>query len=148
MKVNVSGKSEEKIGSIDALPENHYYSMFYKDPEGGIVFRCSRGDFSIDVNKKKVTELSYISIGNGFSIAVNEVKGKGREIHNGSSNVGSYYCDPGQAVSVSGLIAFPYEIVLGDEHYLQGYAVWSSATNKWKNLGDSDLSAVIGWAQE
>ncbi|HTL81598.1 MAG TPA: hypothetical protein VL651_07830 [Bacteroidia bacterium] len=148
MKVSVSNQTEDKIGTIDNLPENHSYSLFYKDPEGTIVYRCSRGDFSIDAQKKKVTELTYLSAGNGFSVAVNEVKPKGREILNSGTSIGNYYCDPSQAVSTNGLIAFPYEIVLGDEHYLQGYAVWSSATGKWKNLGDSDLAAVIGWTQE
>ncbi|MBI3510370.1 MAG: hypothetical protein HY064_06880 [Bacteroidetes bacterium] len=147
-KVNVSSGTEEKIGEIDQLPENHSLSRFYKSPEGTIVYECSRGNFGIDYAKKKILELQFLSAGNDFSISVNEHDGKGRDVRNGENVIGTYFCDPATAVSTKGLIAFPYEIVLANEHYLQGYMVWSSATTKWQSFGDSDLCAVIGWTEE
>jgi hypothetical protein len=148
MKYSMSSKTEEKVGDIDQLPENHQLSKFYKNADGDIIYSCARGQFRIDILKKKVTELLFLSAGNGFSIAINETDKKGRVIQNGSQSIGTYFCDPDYAVTAKGYIAFPYEIVLGDEHYLQGIQIYSTVAGQWKSVGDSDLSAVIGWAEE
>ncbi len=147
MKVTLSTKTQEKIGEIDRLPENHALSRFYTTTEGEIIYQCARGHFSIDVAKKKATELQYLPAGHGFSIAIAETP-KGRAIRNDEQTIGTYFCFPEQAVSAPGHVAFPYEMVLGEEHYLQGVAVWSQPAGKWKTVGDSDLSAVIGWVEE
>ena len=46
------------------------------------------------------------------------------------------FCYPELATSATGYVAFPYDIVLGDEHYAQGAAVYSVAAKKWKTIGD------------
>jgi hypothetical protein len=148
MKVNFSSKTQEKLGGIDKLPENHQLSFFYKNTDGEIIYSCSRGQFRIDPAKKEVSELQFLSAGNGFSIAVSETDKKGRVIRIGEQNIGTYYCTPGSTVTTAGHIAFPYEIVLGDEHYLQGAAVYSAVSKQWKTVCDSDLSAVVGWMEE
>jgi hypothetical protein len=148
MKVSISSNAQEKIGDIDQLPENHQLSKFYKNADGEIVYECARGKFSVDLVKRKVSELQFISAGNGFSIGANEVEKKGRTIQNNNQPIGTYFCDPELATTTKGYIAFPYEIVLGDEHYLQGIQIYSTASSKWKSIGDSDLSAIIGWTEE
>jgi hypothetical protein len=147
-KVNFTSKVQEKIGAIDKLPENHRLSFFYKNADGDIIYSCARGHYKIDTAKKEVAELQFFSAGNGFSVAVNETDKKGRAIRHGDQNVGTYFCTPALTATAPGFIAFPYEIVLGDEHYLQGAAVYSAATKQWKTIGDSDLSAVVGWTEE
>ncbi|CAN5222064.1 hypothetical protein BH09BAC5_BH09BAC5_22730 [soil metagenome] len=148
MKVNFISKTQEKMGGIDRLPENHSLSRFYKNKENEIVFVCARGHFKIDTEKKEVKELQFLSAGYGFFVALNETDKKGREIRKDEQAIGNYYCAPELSTTSNGYIAFPYEIVLGSEHYLQGAAVFSDATKKWKTIGDSDLSAVIGWIEE
>lgn len=148
MKVCVSTRESEKVGDIDQLPENHELSRFYSNAENEIIYQCARGHFKIDPAKKKVSELQFLSVGNGFSISVSEKDKTGRQIRNQEQVLGTYFCSPELACTASGFIAFPYEIVLGDEHYLQGAAVYSVTSKKWKTLGDSDLSAVIGWTEE
>ncbi|HEU4717875.1 MAG TPA: hypothetical protein VFU15_08570, partial [Bacteroidia bacterium] len=148
MKVSVSAKSEEKIGDVDQLPENRALSEFFRDADGQIEYRCSRGLYRVDVEKKKVTEMQFIPEGNGFSISSNDVDSKGRNIRSGETVIGNYYCDPSLASTGTGVIAFPYEMVLGGDHYLQGAAVWCASSSKWKTVGDSDLSAVVGWIEE
>ena len=133
---------------IDQLPENHQLSKFYKNADGQIVYACARGNFLIDVNKNKISEMLFSSAGNGFSISENEIAKTGRTIQFNNQAVGNYFCNPDLAVTTNGYIAFPYEIVLGHDRYLQGVQVYSSATSKWKSVGDSDLSAVIGWTEE
>ena len=148
IKVNFSTKSQEKIGGIDQLPENHRLSSFYRNVDGEIIYSCSRGHYKIDLVKKELTELQFLSAGNGFAVALNETDKKGRVIRHDDQNVGTYFCAPSLSASTTGFIAFPYEIVLGEERYLQGAAVYSSVTKQWKTVGDSDLSAVVGWLEE
>ncbi len=148
MKVNFSSKMQEKIGGIDQLPENHRLSFFYKNPNGEVVYSCARGHYKIDIAKKEVSALQFFAAGNNFSVAINETDKKGRAIKYGEHHVGSYFCAPGLIATTTGFIAFPYEIVLGDEHYLQGAAVYSASTKQWKTVADSDLSAVVGWIEE
>ena len=148
MKVSVSSKESIKVGDIDQLPENHAPSRFYKNAENEIIYQCARGHFKIDLKKNKAIELQFLSAGNGFSVSVYEVEKKGRQIRNDDQVVGTYFCLPELAATTTGFIAFPYEIMLGDEHYLQGAAVYSTSSHQWKTIGDSDLSAVVGWTEE
>jgi hypothetical protein len=148
MKVNFSTKMQEKVGGIDKLPENHRLSSFYQNVDGDIIYSCARGHYKIDHAKKEVTELEFFSEGNGFSVAADETDKKGRVIRSGENIIGTYYCLPGLTATTTGFIAFPYEMVLGDEHYLQGVAVYSATAKQWKTVSDSDLSAVVGWIEE
>ena len=66
MKVNFTSKEQEKIGGIDQLPENRSLSKFFKNAENEIVYQCARGYFKIDLGKKKISELQFLSAGNGF----------------------------------------------------------------------------------
>jgi hypothetical protein len=147
-KVNAVTKEQEKVGEIDRLPENHKLSRFYRAPDGVIVYECSRGHFSIDLKRKVAEEMKDLPEGNEFTIASDETPGKGRKIRHKGTEIGTYFCDPFAATTAEGLIAFPFEIAMGEEHYLQGAAVWSAAAAKWKTIGDSDLAAVVGWVEE
>lgn len=146
--VNVSAKSQEKVGEIDQLPENHKLSRFYRTNTGTIVYDCARGPFSIDLKKKTASQLTDLPVGNEFTVSSEDISPKGKAIKYQGKELGAYFCEPLAAKTANGAIAFPYEIVLGGEHFLQGVAVWTSQAAKWKTTGDSDLSAVVGWCEE
>ena len=139
---------QEKVGEIDQLPENHKLSRFYKTAGGQLVYECSRGPFSIDIKKKQVAALTDLPMGFDFSVSAEDISPKGKIIKYQGKELGTYFCDPFAVETANGAIAFPYEIVLGGEHFLQGIAVWTSQAGKWKTIGDSDLSAVVGWCEE
>jgi len=147
-KVNYVTHEQKKIGTIDQLPENRKYSSFFTDPEGNLIYSCARGYFRIDIAKSVVVELTTFHLGSGFEIALDETPGKGNEIKRNGQSIGHYFCTPESAVAAEGVIAFPYEIVMEKEHYLQGAAYWANEPGKWKTTGDSDLSAVVGWIIE
>lgn len=148
-KVSAVTKEQEKLGDIDRIGENHKLSRFYTNAHGQLIYECARGYFSVDVKKKEVTEQKELYVGSSdFTISVDETPGKGRVIRSGSTSIGTYFCDPFAASAVNGFVAFPYEISMGGEHYLQGAAAYSAATGKWKTIGDSDLAAVVGWMEE
>lgn len=146
--VNAQNKTQEKIGEIDQLPENHKLSRFYRTNSGTIVYECSRGQFSIETKKKEVKQLTDLPVGNNFTVSAEDISPKGKAIKYQGKELGTYFCDPFATETENGAIAFPYEIVLGGEHFLQGVAVWTAESAKWKTIGDSDLSAVVGWISE
>lgn len=147
-KVNSVTHEQKKIGLIDQLPENHRYSEFITEPEGSLVYSCARGYFRIDLKKNTVEEMKFFRIGHGFETALEETDGKGNEVKHNGQSIGYYFCTPKLAVATENGIAFPFEMVLGKERYLQGAAYWSAETGKWKTTSDSDLCAVIGWTTE
>lgn len=147
-KVNYISHEQKKIGIIDQLPENRQYTEFLKDPEGNLVYNCARGYFRIDLKKNVVEEMTFFRIGGGFEIAMEETAGKGNEIKHDGQSIGHYFCTPKLAVATDGGIAFPYEIMMGQERYLQGAAYWSAETSKWKTTGDDNLCSVVGWTNE
>lgn len=146
--VNAVTKTQEKVGEIDHLPENHKLSRFYKTETGLFVYECARGAYAIDLKKKQASALADLPVGNGFFVSAEDVSPKGKSIKQQGKEIGTYFCDPFTVETHSGVIAFPYEIVLGGEHFLQGLAVWTEQSAKWKTIGDSDLAAVVGWAEE
>lgn len=147
-KVNVQSKEQKKIGIIDQLPENKHYSEFVFDPAGNILYHCARGYFQIDLKKNSLIEVKDYNIGFGFTIAFDETPAKGNQIKLNGSSIGYYFCNPLNACASQNSIAFPYEIVMEQERYLQGAMYWTSESSKWKSAGDSDLSAVIGWTND
>jgi hypothetical protein len=147
-KVNYVTHEQKKIGIIDQLPENRKYTEFLSDPDGNLVYNCARGYFRIDLKKNVVEEMKYFRIGFDFEVAMDETPGKGNEIKHSGSTIGYYFCTPKLAVATADGIAFPYEIVMENERYLQGASYWSAETSKWKTAGDSDLCSVIGWTTE
>lgn len=148
MKVNVTTRQQEKIGEIDQLPASTAPCRFITDGEGNTIFHCSRGYYKADARKKTVTALTFFAAGNNFEIAVSETAGKGRAVRYKGEAIGSYFCDPEKAKTTAGAIAFTNELVMGDEHYLQGVMVWTALTGKWKSIDNSDIAAVVGWTEE
>ncbi|MGL4597056.1 MAG: hypothetical protein ACRCYO_05995 [Bacteroidia bacterium] len=148
MLVSVSTKQSEKLGVIDQLPANKNLSRFYTDAEGGLVYVCSRGHFRVDVSHKKVEILNELPVGHGFTIALNSKNPKGREIKHDGKLIGTYFCDPELARTAPGCIAFPFEMVFENDHFIQGAAAWTSDSEKWKTLSDSDIASVVGWIED
>lgn len=147
-KVTVSTKQSEIIGTIDQLPQSQSPSKFSLDGDGNVLYNCSRGAWLIDYKKKKVSMEKWLSVGNGFSISVEPVPQKGYTIRYNEKEIGTYFCDLSQVKTCEGSIAFTYELVLGEEHYLQGVAAWTNATSQWKTIDNSDVAAVVGWMEE
>lgn len=145
-KVNVTDKAQEKIGEADQLPVPRSACRFISDPEGNPVFVCSGNYYLIDLKKKKAEQLKFLPVGNGFEIALSETA-KGRAIRYKGQDIGTYFCDPEKVKTAEGAIAFTFELVLGEERYLQGVAAWTNGASKWKTFDNSDVAAVVGWME-
>ena len=147
-RVNYVTHEQVRVGAIDQLPENRHYSEFLSDPDGNTIYWCARGHFIIDTKKNEVQEMKYFHVGYGFEIAMDETPGKGNDVKHNGQSIGYYFCTPKLAVAAENSIAFPYELVMERERYLQGASYWTREAAKWKTAGDSDLASVVGWTEE
>lgn len=146
-KVSTVTKTQEKIGEADQLPLPRAACRFYEIAGGNAIFVCSGVYYLVDPKKNKTEALKFLPVGNGFEVALSETPGKGRVIRYKGQDIGTYFCDPEKVSTADGCIAFTYEMVIGNEHYLQGVAAWSAESSKWKSFDNSDVAAVVGWME-
>jgi hypothetical protein len=141
-----ANKSAEKIGEIDGVPASQVNSKFYLDDENNLLFTCMKGDFQVDLKKKKLLELPFQSFGNGFKVETDENVKYGRVIKYNDQVIGKYFCNYSTIKTTVEGIAFQYDLVVNGEHYAQGLAVWNASTKHWTELDNTDVANVIGWA--
>ena len=146
-KVSIN-KTVEKIGEITEIPATAKSTFFEMLSDGGIVYYCGKGRFLVDLKKKAVTKLLFQPIGNGFFIESDENPKYGRTIMYDIDVAGKKWCRMDNAKTISGYAAVQAEIVMGEERYPQGVAVWNATTKKWTTLDITNLSDIVGWVEE
>lgn len=138
----------EKIGDIMEIPATAESTFFEFSSDGGIVYSCGKGRFAVDLKKKTVTKLLFQPIGNSFFIESDENPKYGRTIMYEIDVAGKKWCRLDNAKTVSGYAAVQSEIVMGEDRYPQGVAIWNTATKKWTTLDITNLSDIVGWVEE
>lgn len=138
----------EKIGDITEIPATAESTFFELSSDGEIVYSCGKGKFSVDLKKKTVSKLVYQPIGNNFFIESDENPKYGRTIMYEIDVAGKKWCRVDNAKTTSGYAAFQNEIVMGEDRFTQGVAVWNTTTKKWTNLSVTSLSDIVGWVEE
>ncbi len=147
-KVN-TGKVIEKIGETESLSPSSTGSSFFRDPEGNIIFSAYGSSYySVDVKKKKVQKLQWLSLGNGFTVEAQENPQYGRAIRYNGSDAGKYFCNVTGAKTTNGFLAIQYDIVIKGQRYTQGVVVWSAAAKKWFELDNTEVAGIVGWVEE
>lgn len=146
-KVNLN-KSVEKMGEIQEIPATAANAYFEKLPDGNVVYACGKGHFTVDLKKKTVTKLAFQPIGNNFFVESDENPKYGRTIMYEIDVAGKKWCRLDNAKTTSGYAAFQNEIVMGEDRYPQGVAVWCTATKKWVSIDVTNLSDIVGWVEE
>lgn len=140
--------SELKICEINSIPRFSYASHFSRDSENNIIYSCAGGDFMIDVKSKRATKNIFQNVGNGFAIEEEENPTYGRRVQFFSTDIGKYWTNQSSTKTIFGHLAIPFDIVIQNQRYPQGVAVWNSHTKQWKELEGTDSATVIGWVEE
>lgn len=138
----------EKLGEITEIPATAQSAFFEFSSDGGIVYSCGKGRFSVDLKKKTVTKLLFQPIGNSFFIESDENPKYGRTIMYEIDVAGKKWCRLDNAKTTSGYAAVQAEIVMGEDRYPQGVAIWNTSTKKWTTLDITNLSDIVGWVEE
>ncbi len=146
-KVDVVTKTQESIGSIGDIPSVPFNSYFYKDSQGTLVYVCGKGNFAIDLKKKKLAQVQIEELGNGFTADLTEIPGKGRSFNFQGSPIGNHFCDHRRSRTGTEMLAVPFDLVINGERYPQGVTIWDNATKKWKEIDVMDVAAVVGFVE-
>jgi len=146
-KVNIN-HTVEKIGDILEIPATAESAYFEFSSDGEIVYSCGKGKFSVDLKKKTVSKLMYQPIGNNFFVESDEDPKYGRTIMYEIDVARKKWCRVDNAKTTSGYAAIQNEIVMGEDRFTQGVAVWNATTKKWTNLSVTSLSDIVGWVEE
>ena len=144
-RVYTETKIKEPLGEIDNPASLPYNSYFYRDAMGALVYVCGKGNFEVDLKKKKLTPLSAEDLGNGFSAGLVEKPEVGRSLYYNEKEVGKYFCDHRKAKTTPGMLAVHYDIVINGERYPQSVSIWESKSGKWREIDVMDVAAVVGW---
>lgn len=148
-KVNTDSKSTEVIGTIEAIPSMKTFSYFYKDLEGNLVYNCGKGNYVLDLKKKKLTQMLFESLGNSFSISVDEDPKKGRTIRFKDGEIGKYFCEIKNVKTGNAIIAISYDMMVNGERYYQGVMYWEPVLRKWKEIPVlNDVASIVGFVEE
>lgn len=137
----------EKIAMIDEIPATALNAYFVRGTDGSIVYSCGKGAFSLDLKKKLAIKLLYAPIGNNFSVETDENPTYGRTVKYETLEAGKKWCRIDNAKTTNGYAAFQNDMVIGEEHYPQGVAVWNNITKKWTTLDILSLANIIGWVE-
>lgn len=146
-KVNID-HTIEKLGEITEIPATAESTFFEFSSDGGVVYSCGKGRFDVDLKKKTVTKLLFQPIGNSFFIESDENPKYGRTIMYEIDVAGKKWCRLDNAKTVSGYAAVQSEVVMGEDRYPQGVAIWNTTTKKWTTLDITNLSDIVGWVEE
>jgi len=148
-KINTDTKSSEALGTIEAIPSIKTFSYFYKDVDGNFMYSCGKGNFMVDVKKKKLSQAKFESVGNQFTISADEDGKTGRVIKYKNVEIGKYFCEIKNVKTTKEMIAFGYDMIVGGERYYQGVIYWEYANKKWKEIPVlNDVASIIGFMEE
>ncbi len=147
-KVNVDSKNVTLIGKIP-------FKVGKKAPmikqEDKFVTTLYYGDKIVAVNLKndKVEELSFTYPSDGFT-AEAKASGQGRRILQANNNkeLGKYHFQLKNFKTSEYTVGVVKEIVLGEESYQQGMAVWNFEQKKFENVDAEEVLSMVGWINE
>ncbi|MCC7301095.1 MAG: hypothetical protein IT233_00485 [Bacteroidia bacterium] len=146
-KVDIPTRKQEVIGIIEQVPSTPFNSYFYKDASGNWVYVCGKGNFTVEVKKKKLSQIFSEDLGNGFTADLTEVPVSGRAFQYQGAVIGKQFCDHRRARTCPKLLAVPYELIVNGERYPQGVTVWDADTRTWKEIDVFDVAAVVGFVE-
>ena len=84
---------------------------------------------------------------NNFSVEVLP-KSTGRAIFYKGKETGKNHFDLKNFKASANYAAIVKEIVMGDESYQQGLAVYNVAKGKWENIDAEDVASLVGWIKK
>jgi hypothetical protein len=90
---------------------------------------------------------NYKEIDNNFSIEV-QSKSTGRSIYFKGKEIGKNHFDLKNFKASANYAAIVKEIIMGDEAYQQGLAVYNIVKNKWENIDAEEVASLVGWIKK
>ena len=145
-KVNVN-KTQTKLGVIKDIPPSYINSYFSKDENGNLVYDCAKGEYIIDLKNNKIIEVLNKNVGNNFEVEC-KTQSYGHTIFFEKNEIGKYFFDLKTVKTNKVAVVVNKQMLIQNEVYPQGLAVWNKTSKKWKNIDAENVASVIGWIEE
>jgi len=146
--VNVNNFDSKKIATIDSVPPAISNSYFSTDPEGKIIFNCSKAAYILDFINNKARLTNMISRGNGFLVENSTNKDYGSKITFEGNEIGRFWCKQHSSKTTEGFIGVEYGELGSNLGYPKGVKVWNNITQTWITIEINWVSAIVGWVEK
>ena len=148
VKYNLLTKTLKEIGNFNStsnLPPA--YKLEKANGNVFVEFYFKEKLYLIHPIKETMLLSNYKEIDNNFSVE-NQSKSTGRSIYFKGKDIGKNHFDLNNFKASANYAAIVKEIVMGDEAYQQGLAVYNVAKNKWENIDAEDVASLVGWIKK
>ena len=147
-KVNADTKNSTLMGKLPFKPGTKEPVLTKEDKN---VTTLNYGDRMIAVNTKsdKVEEIAFTYPINGFAAEM-KASPQGRRVllMNNNKELGKYHFQIKNFKTNDKTVALVKELIMGNESYQQGMAVWNFDQNKFEKVDADEVLALPGWINE
>lgn len=147
VKYNLITKTSKELGSFNSLSTTTSAYQLTKGLNGAVEFYFKDKLYIINPIKETMLMSNYKEVDGSFSIEV-DAKSNGRAVFYKGKDAGRNHFQLNNFKSTSNFAAIVKEIVMGDESYQQGLAVYNVNKNKWENIDAEEVAALVGWIKQ
>ncbi len=147
-KVNADTKVSTLMGKLPFKPGTKA-PFIKKEDKFVTTVNFSEKIISVNMKNDKVEELSFTYPSDGFA-AEAKASGSGRRIlqMNNNKELGKYHFQLKNFKTSENTIGLVKELVVGEESYQQGMAVWNYDQKKFEKVDAEDVLTLVGWINE
>lgn len=148
VKYTISTKTIKEIGTFNStanVPAAYKLEKSFRAPI--VEFYFKEKLYLINPLKETMLISNYKEMDANFSVEV-QPKSTGRGIYCKGKDIGRNHFNLKDFKSSANYAAIVKEVMMGDEPYQQGLAIYAIATNKWENIDGEDAAAIIGWIKK
>ena len=138
--INIKNRSIETIGIIDSAKPAVSPARFEMQKENELIFNCSKGEFIIDFNNKKIGAKTFDKLGFGFEMHEAN-KEKLKIIKHNGIEIGEFQAIAYGAKSIDSFVALYYLKTPSSKR--NGIKAWNGITKKWTEI--PTIGDIIGW---
>lgn len=145
-KINVDTKASTLINKLSINKDTKEADLMRITPRQ-MIMSLGPKQFYIDLDAQSVTELQASKPVEGFSYEFKDSPA-GRAIKLNGKELGKFHFDPKTFAATNNIAGFVKELVIGDDHYQQGFMVWNATKQSWAPVDADEALTVIGWIKE
>jgi hypothetical protein len=142
-KINVDSKASTLVGKA-AIAKDEKAADLVKLTPRQVIMTIGAKQLYIDLDNQSVTELLASKPVNGFSYEFKDSP-LGRMVKLNGKETGKFHFEPNTFSAGNNIAGFVKELVIGTDHYQQGFMVWNAPRQTWDKVDADEALTIIGW---
>lgn len=147
VKYNLSTRSSKVLGTFNSTANVPATYQLVNSSDCYIEFYFKNKLYCINPEKETMLLSKYKEVTKNFSIEV-EPSAKGRAVYYKGKETGRFQFQLEKFKASDNYAALLREVVMGEETYQQGIAVYSTALMKWESIDGEEVAAMVGWLKK